>query len=176
MTRAEFATLALSYLEEVTAYARNLARSGWEADDLVQAAYERALSKWRGLRDPAFCRAWLFRIVRNLHLDRVRARSARPEIHLVESSGETTLPPVVDPETVERLAARELKSALGRLPEEQRQAVLLSDLWGFRYGEIAQITNVPIGTVRSRIARGRAALARLLASGGRQEHKLRGQP
>lgn len=176
MTRLEFATLTLSYLEEVTAYARNLSRTEWEADDLVQAAYERALSKWKRLRDPARCRAWLFRIARNLHIDRARARSARPEIHLVEASSQLTPEAVVSAETVERLAARDLKSALERLPEEQRHALLLSDLWGFRYDEIAEITDAPIGTVRSRIARGRATLGQLLAAGGHHEHKRRGQP
>jgi len=176
MTRPEFATLTLSYLEEVTAYARSLSRSEWDADDLVQAAYEHAFRKWRGLREPARCRAWLFRIARNLHVDRVRARSARAEIHLVEPSSHATPEPVVSAETVERLTARELQNALERLPEEQRQAVLLSDLWGFRYDEIVEIMNTPIGTVRSRISRGRTMLVRFLAGSARHESKFRGRP
>jgi len=78
MTRDEFADLALSYIEEVTAYTRRLSRTEWDADDLVQGAFEHAFRKWKDLRDPARCRAWLFRIARNLHIDRMRAISTRP--------------------------------------------------------------------------------------------------
>jgi RNA polymerase sigma-70 factor (ECF subfamily) len=150
-TRGEFAALALPYLQEVTAFARRLSRNEWDADDLVQATYEQAFRKWRELRDGARCRSWLFRIARNLHIDRARASSARSEIHLIESNHRPIPEPIVSAETVERLTARDLDAALGRLPEEQRQAVLLCDLWGFRYDEIAEITDSPIGTVRSRM-------------------------
>lgn len=175
ITRQGFATLVLSYLEEVTAYARSLSRSEWDADDLVQAAFEQAFRKWKTLREPARCRAWLFRIARNLQVDRARARSAQPEIHLVEPSAQAAAEPVVPAETVERLTAHDLETALGRIPEDQRQAVLLSDLWGFRYDEIVEITNTPIGTVRSRISRGRTTLVRLLAGSRRNEGKFRGR-
>jgi RNA polymerase sigma-70 factor (ECF subfamily) len=163
VTREEFTDLVLSYLGEVTAYARRLSRSEWDADDLVQAAFEQAFRGWKALRDPALCRAWLFRIARNLHIDRGRTLAARSELRLVRP-GEATLPlSVVPAEVVERLTARELDAALSRLPEEQREAVLLCDLWGFQYAEIAEITDAPVGTVRSRIFRGRASLARMLA-------------
>ena len=170
LTRQEFATLALTYLDEVTAYARNLSRSEWDGDDLVQAVYEQAFRKWGDLRESARCRAWLFRITRNLHIDRVRAVSARPEMHLVELS-RTAHEPIVSAEVVERLTVHDLGTALGQLPEEQRQAVLLCDLWGFPYEEIAEIADTPIGTVRSRISRGRTMLARLLGRPRRQVPK-----
>jgi len=83
---------------------------------------------------------------------------------------------VVAAETVERLAAHDLDSALDQLPEQQRHAVLLCDLWGFCYAEIADITSTPVGTVRSRISRGRAALSGVLAGGRRSGRKSRGQP
>ncbi|MCK6553261.1 sigma-70 family RNA polymerase sigma factor [Candidatus Binatia bacterium] len=167
----DFSSLALSYLEELTAYARRLSRNAWDADDLVQATYERAFRGWKGLREPARCRAWLFRIARNLHLDRVRTATARPEIHLVESGYPEADAAVISPEAVERLSARELEAALARLPEEQRHVVLLCDLWGFPYDEIAEIAGVPVGTVRSRIARGRLALSKLLIEGGNRARR-----
>lgn len=166
MTRDEFASLALSYLEEVTAYARRLARSAWDADDLVQAAFEQAFRSWDDLAEPARCRAWLFRIARNLHIDRVRKSALRSELRLVDA-GPRAPKAIISPETVERLTAHELDAALIRLPEEQCEAVLLCDLWGFRYEEIAEIADVPIGTVRSRVSRGRAHLAQILAAANR---------
>jgi len=162
MTRDEFASLALSYLEEVTAYARRLCRVAWDADDLVQAAFEQAFRSFEQLEDPARCRAWLFRIARNLHIDRMRRAKARSELRLVEPGDSLAPEPSVSPETVERLTAKELDAALAQLPDEQREAVLLCDLWGFRYAEIAEITDAPVGTVRSRISRARSELARLL--------------
>ncbi len=174
MTQDEFASLALRCLEDLTAFARRLAGNAADADDLVQATFERALRSWRGLREPRACRAWLFQIARNLHLNRLRAASTRPELRLVED--EDGLPPevVIPAEAVERLAALDLETALARLPPEQRDAVLLCDLWGFEYEEIATITGWPIGTVRSRIARGRAKLAALLAVRGARGSKGRG--
>jgi RNA polymerase sigma-70 factor (ECF subfamily) len=166
MTRDEFATLALSYLEEVTAYARRLARSPWDADDLVQGAFEQAFRSWNDLAEPARCRAWLFRIARNLHIDRMRRASGRAELRLMQADVPTP-GQLVAPETVERLTARELDAALARLPDDQREAVLLCDLWGFRYEEVAEIADVPVGTVRSRISRGRSQLAHMLAAGHR---------
>ncbi len=175
MTRDEFSDLVLSYLGEVTAYARRLTRTKWDADDLVQNTFERAFRKRRDLREPGQCRAWLFRIARNLYIDRYRAHAARPELRIVKSTDRLAPEPFVNPETVEQLTAQDLDAALARLPEDQREAVLLCDLWGFRYDEISEIEDVPIGTVRSRIARGRAALShdlhaseQLSSKGGRR--------
>ncbi len=170
MTRDDFSDLALSYLEELTAYARRLARAEWEADDLIQATYERGFRRWKDLRDPAGCRAWLFRIARNLHVDSKRTAATRSELRLVDS--ESSLP-AVSPEVVERASREGLEKALDRIPIDQREAVLLGDLWGFRYGEIAAIVDAPIGTVRSRISRGRAALVSALAA-LESEHPHRG--
>ena len=169
MTREDFATLALGYMEELTAFASRLAGNAADADDLVQATYERAFRSWPSLREARACRAWLFRIARNLHVDRKRATHARPELRPVEPGDRVAPEPSITPETVERLQAREIEAALLQLPPEQREAVLLCDVWGFEYGEIADVTGAALGTVRSRIARGRARLAALL---GRQLQRL----
>ncbi len=159
MTREDFASLALVYLEEVTAFARRLTRSPADADDLVQGTVERAVRSWRDLRQPGACRAWLFRIARNLHLNRQRSAATRPELRLVGDEEHPGIGHFVSAEAVERLEAHDLEAALERLHPDQRDAVLLCDLWGFEYEEIASITGWPLGTVRSRIARGRARLA-----------------
>ncbi len=175
MNREEFAALAMAHLGEVSAYARRLARTWSDADDLVQMTYERAFSRWRSLRDPRACRAWLFTIARRIHIDQERSVAARPDLHLVQDGAPLGQHPFVAAEAVERLEARALKAALQRLPADQREAVLLCDLWGFKYEEIAEITSCPLGTVQSRIARGRGALVAMLADEGASCGKGRGR-
>ncbi len=165
MTYKEFTELALSYREDLYAYARRLCHAEWDADDLLQSAYEHAFRRWGTLRHPALCRGWLFRIVRNLHIDRTRATSARSELRLVKPGDCIAPEPIVPAETVERLTVHQLEWALTRLPREQAEAVLLCDLWGFTYEEIMTITDTALGTVRSRISRGRLSLSRLLVAG-----------
>ena len=169
MTREEFSVLALLYLEDITAFARRLTGNAADADDLVQATFERAFEAWPRLRDPAACRAWLFRIARNLFLDGRRASAVRSQLSLAVDTGASTQAFVVPAEAVERLSARELEAALDRLPREQREALLLCDLWGFQYAEISGIVGSPIGTVRSRIARARGRLAALLGRAARED-------
>jgi len=169
LTRDEFATLAVNYLGEVTAYARRLTRNAADADDLVQDTYDRAFGHWNELREPRACRAWLFRITRNIHTDQMRRGAARPELRLVNRGDPLGSERVVPAESVERLDARQLEAAFKGLPDEQRESVLLCDLWGFQYDEIAQIMSCPLGTVQSRIARGRAMLATLLATDAARE-------
>jgi RNA polymerase sigma-70 factor (ECF subfamily) len=167
VTREEFSDLALSSLEEIAAFARRLTGNSADADDLVQATFERAFESWRRLRDPAACRAWLFRIARNLFLDGRRASAVRSQLSLADGA-EPAPAFIVPAETVERLTARELEAALDRLPENQREALLLCDLWGFEYAEIAHIVHSPVGTVRSRIARARSRVSELLGSAAQQ--------
>lgn len=167
MTREEFSDLALSYLEEITAFARRLTGNNADADDLVQATFERAFGSWRKLREPVACRPWLFRIARNLFVDSKRAAAVRSPLSLAVG-GEVSAPAFIVPaETVERLTARELEAALDRLPREQREALLLCDLWGFQYAEIAEIVGSPTGTVRSRIARARSRMSALIGRTGK---------
>lgn len=145
------------------AYARRLTGSDWDADDLVQVTYERAFLHSGELRETARCRAWLFRICRNLHIDRLRSEAARPVLRLIDD-GVDSLPPMPLP----RFSTGELEKALAGIDGDQREAILLCDLWGFRYEEAATILDVPVGTVRSRLSRGRSAIARRLLDVGTQ--------
>jgi len=162
VTREEFSDLALSYLEEIAAFARRLTGNTADADDLVQATFERAFESWRGLRESAACRAWLFRIARNLFVDGRRASAVRLHLSLAEGTESGAPAFIIPAEAVERLTTHELESALDQLPGNQREALLLCDLWGFQYVEIADIVGSPIGTVRSRIARARSRMSSLL--------------
>jgi RNA polymerase sigma-70 factor (ECF subfamily) len=158
--------LALSYLPDVCAYVRRLGRGSPDCDDLVQDVFERAFGSLGDLDDPASCRPWLLRIARNRVIDWQRARSARPELRLLEPGDSPAPEPSVSPERVERADAAALEAALATLSPELRDAVLLSDVWGCAYAEIAVVLDIPIGTVRSRIARARSRLAVALASDG----------
>jgi RNA polymerase sigma-70 factor (ECF subfamily) len=171
VTRDEFAELALGYLDEVGAFARRLTSNAADADDLVQITFERAFRAWSTLRERGACRTWLFRIARNAYFNRRRADTTKPELHLVDVDDARDIP-AVPAETVERLEAHVLERALAKLSDDQREALLLSDLWGFTYAEISEIVDVPIGTVRSRIARARArVIAEVGASAGASGHR-----
>src|SRR5262249_6514 len=124
----------------------------------------------------AACRAWLFRIARNLFLDGKRAAAGRSQLALAPGMEAETRAFSPSAETVERLTALELEQALARLPSEQREAFPLVDLWGFRYSEIAKMVGSPIGTIRSRIARGRAGLSALLAGKTGQQPRNLSRP
>lgn len=156
--------MVLAHMEDVNAYARRLTDRGWDADDLVQATFERAFSRWQDLRHARSARAWLFSITHRLYLDGVRSRRARPELRLVTPTDSLAPELVVCADSVERVAHDALERAFIALSEPQREAVLLCDLWGFSYAEIAEIVGTPVGTVRSRIARGRRGLLEALVA------------
>lgn len=141
-------------------YARALTRDLSGADDLVQDSLSRALSKahlWSAGTD---LRAWLFTILHNQYVNHVR-RSMR-ESRALGLAGDDSLAGAA-PDPSARLELRDLDRALARLPEEQRQAVLMIGLEGMAYEEAAAVMNLPVGTVRSRLSRGRAALRRLMS-------------
>lgn len=163
MKRSAFADLALSYLDEVTAFAYHLTDEEWEAEDLVQSTYAKAFAGHDALVDPATCRAWLFRIARNHWYDKLRARKAGPALELINPNDPAAPRATVRPSKLESWTQAQLERALEHLPMPQREAVVLCDLWGFTYREIAEILEVPIGTVRSRISRGRDALMGVLS-------------
>lgn len=171
VTREEFAELALSYLDEVAAFARRLTSNVADADDLVQITFERAFGAWSTLRERGACRTWLFRIARNAYLNLCRTETARPALRLVDVDERDDLP-TISAETVERLDADELERALTTLTADQREALLLSDLWGFTYVEIAEIAGIPVGTVRSRIARARSRVMAEVARTARVSGRL----
>lgn len=138
--------------------ARALAGHPADADDLVQVALERALARAGQWRPDARLDAWVFGILRNAWLDEVRARGRQQRVFAPEEAGA-----LVGEASVERHAqALTVAAALAQLPEEQREAVALVLVEGLSYAEAADVLGVPVGTVTSRLARGRAALQRLL--------------
>jgi RNA polymerase sigma factor (sigma-70 family) len=115
----------------------------------------------------------VFRIARNLFVDSRRAEASRSQLALALAEAAGSREVILPAEAVERLTARELEAALEHLPRDQREALLLCDLWGFRYAEIAQIVGAPIGTVRSRIGRARGRVADLLGKNAKESKERR---
>jgi RNA polymerase sigma-70 factor (ECF subfamily) len=145
-------------LPRLRRFARTLARSPHDADDLVQIAVERALRRIDQWRPDSNLLSWLFGIVRNAWIDEARARARRSKVLLPEEAA-------VDVGEASTERASELlaiQAALERLPEEQRSAIGLVLVEGLSYREAADVLEVPIGTLTSRLARGRMALAALL--------------
>ena len=149
-------------------YARALVGHEGEADDLVQDCLERAIARidlWREGENP---RRWLFTILHNIHVDRRRGSARRPQEAELDDA-------IADPSTqpADGLTACEVNAALQKLPDEQRQTVLLVGLEGLSYAETAEVQRVPIGTVMSRLARGRERLRTLLDHGTAEAPTLR---
>lgn len=139
-------------------FARAMVRDATLADDLVQECLERALSRLHLWRPGSNLRAWLFTILRNLHINGIRRRQAVVDI---DGEGQAAIGAAHGGQFV-RLELRDLKRALGLLPTEQREVVLLIGLEGISYGEAADILGISIGTVKSRLSRGRRALRQLM--------------
>jgi RNA polymerase sigma-70 factor (ECF subfamily) len=149
-------------------HAARIVGPGADAEDVVQDAL---LSAWRSIRsfEGTSFRAWLFRIVTNRALDRMRARKRRPELPLEPAEDEDLTwaePASPGPELADVAASREalaaVEEALRLVPDEQRAALLLRDVEGFAYDEIALMTGVEIGTVKSRIHRARLSVRNAL--------------
>lgn len=140
-------------------YARALTRDVPAADDLVQDCLTRALGKLHLWQKGTDLRAWLFTILHNQYVNYVR-RSVREGAAVGLSDSEPLLTRA--PQQGQRLELRDLERAIAKLPEEQRSAILLVGLEGMRYEEVAAVLGVPVGTIRSRLSRGREALRRLV--------------
>jgi RNA polymerase sigma-70 factor (ECF subfamily) len=140
-------------------YARALARDVAAADDLVQDCLARALGKLHLWQEGTDLRAWLFTILHNQYVNQVR-RAVREGAAVGLSETEPMLTRA--PHQGKRLELRDLERAIAKLPEEQRSVILLVGLEGMRYEEVAEVLDVPVGTVRSRLSRGREALRRLM--------------
>src|SRR5215469_1248212 len=141
-------------------YARALTRNADRADDLVQDTLVRALAKAHLWQPGTDIRAWLFTIMHNQHVNLVR-RDMRDEATVDVDQLSSSLVATTDPTGARQL--RELEQALGCLAEEQRAVILLVGLEGMSYETAAEILGVPIGTVRSRLSRGREALRGLMS-------------
>jgi RNA polymerase sigma-70 factor, ECF subfamily len=149
-------------LPRLRRFARNLVRNPHDADDVVQVAVERALLRADQWRRDARLDSWMFKIVRNAWIDEVRSRGRRDKIFLAEEAGEN-----VGTEPIEsEMTSMSVHAAMARLPEDQRTAVSLVLVEGLPYKEAAEVLEVPIGTLTSRLARGREALQALLGSQG----------
>ncbi len=155
----------IAVLPRMRRFARGLTGSAVEADDLVQAACERALSRAHQFQEGTRFDSWMFRIVQTIWIDQLRARDTRREEEEAEGERVGTDEPRRRVEA--RLALQEVRTALSTLPPEQRAALLLVTVDGLSYKEAAEVAEVPVGTIMSRLARARIALqARLDAGGG----------
>jgi RNA polymerase sigma-70 factor (ECF subfamily) len=137
-------------------YATALLRNREEADDLVHDCLVRALDKLHTRHDEADVRAWLFTILHNVFVSQIRRRGARPVTEALDERHEDVAS--LHPAQEDGLHWRDLLRGLDRLPEEQRSVILLVSVEDLSYAEAAAVLRVPIGTVMSRLARGRERL------------------
>jgi RNA polymerase sigma-70 factor, ECF subfamily len=170
--RVRFEEEALDLSDQLYGVARRLVGSREEAEDLVQETYARAFRSWRSFQPGTNLRAWLFRILTNLNIDRGRRVQRTPDMQPLEESDyflynkleESTADQNQDERgVVERLSQNDAVAALAELPHDFRDVVLLVDLADFTYSDAAQILDIPIGTVMSRLHRGRRILKGTLA-------------
>lgn len=144
----------IELLPRLRRFARTLARNTHDADDLVQLAVERALLRYDQWQPQRRFDGWMFGIMRNAWIDEVRSRKRREHVLAPEDAAEN----VGDRSSDAQLRSLAVQAALAALPEEQRSAVALVLIEGLSYQEAADVLEVPIGTLTSRLARGRAAM------------------
>ena len=170
--RARFEDEALALADQVYRVARRLVGSREEAEDLVQETYARAFRSWRSFTPGTNMRAWLLRILTNLNVDRGRRIQRTPQIQPLEESdyylanklASTAGEDVLEQEqVVERMSQDSIVNALAEIQPQFRDVVVLVDIGDFTYSDAAQILDIPIGTVMSRLHRGRRALKQKLA-------------
>ena len=162
---------ALPLMSELYGAAVRLTRNPADAEDLLQEAYLRAYRAFASFKEGTNLRAWLYRILTNAYINTYRKRQREPqtistddtpEWYLYDQLAEGGREPSAEAEVLESIPDEEVQEALASLPEQFRLAVLLADVEGFSYKEIAEILEIPIGTVMSRLHRGRRALEKLL--------------
>lgn len=156
----DYEHLIEQHIPRLRRYARALTGERVAADDLVQDTLERAWNKLHLWRRGSDMRAWLFTVMHNVYVNQLRARVAHPVVSLDESEAPHIAEPA--PES-DRLEIRDLDLALRKLPDEQREVLLLVGLEQLSYEETARALGIPIGTVMSRLSRARERLRRLLA-------------
>ncbi len=168
--QATFAEQAMPYMDQLYSHALRMTRNAADAEDLVQETYLKGYRGFGGFKEGTNLRAWLFRILTNSYINSYRKKQRRPDesdldnvedLYLYRRLGgaETAaLGRSAEDELIETLTEAEVKQAIEDLPEQYRDAVLLADVEGFAYKEIAEILDVPIGTVMSRLHRGRKRL------------------
>jgi RNA polymerase sigma-70 factor (ECF subfamily) len=155
---ADLSAELVTLLPRLRRFARALTRNPHDADDLVQVALERALAHAHQLRPDAPLAGWVFGILRHAWLDELRARARRERVFAPEECGQH----VGDAREGAQAEMLSVQDAMARLPEEQRIAVALVLVEGLSYKEAAHAMDVPVGTLTSRLARGREALQAML--------------
>ena len=173
--RVRFEEEALALSDQVFRVARHLASSREDAEELVQETYARAFRSWRSYTPGTNLRAWLLRILTNLNIDRGRRNQRAPQMQPLEANDyylydklaadgvDAGGTPPDEERVVERLSQDDIVAALSAVPHDFRDVVVLVDIGDFSYQDAAQILDIPIGTVMSRLHRGRRILKRELA-------------
>jgi len=188
--RKEFKALVFPHLEALHRVAIRLTRDHGESEELVAETILKACENFRKLRDQTRVKQWLLRILSNTFVSQCRVRHRHQEAQYEEESEDGGYFSLYDQltqsflvlwgnperEVVNKLMDEDIQRAISELPEEFRLAVVLCDVEGLRYREIAQILEIPIGTVRSRLARGRALLQKQLWHHARDAGFITAQP
>ena len=169
--RERFEREVLPLLPNLYSAALRMTRNPADADDLVQETYLRAYRGFSGFEEGTNLRAWMYRILTNTFINSYRKKQREPvtvqeddldEWYLFDKLGESGVEPSAEAEVIRSMPDEDVQKALEALPEGFRLAVLLADVEGFSYKEIAEILGIPIGTVMSRLHRGRRALEKAL--------------
>ena len=166
--RAQDEAEIVACIPSLRRYARGLMSDPDRADDLVQDTLERAWSRFSMWQKHSELRAWMFGIMHNQFIDRIRAQRSRPE----DSAGDDLPEMPQRPQQADALEVRDLDRLLQRLPPEQREVLLLVSVEELSYQEVATVVGVPIGTVMSRLSRARARLRDEIAASGSSPDKV----
>jgi RNA polymerase sigma-70 factor (ECF subfamily) len=183
--RARFERDVLPLLSSLYGAALRMTRNPADAEDLVQETYLRAYRGFAGFQEGTNLKAWLYRILTNSYINIYRKRQREPqtvdgpddidEWYLFDRLGSRNVEGSAEEEVLERIPDEDVKRALESLPENFRMPVMLADVEGFSYKEIAEIMDTPIGTVMSRLHRGRKALEKALWETARQRGLVDGE-
>ena len=169
--KERFERQVLPLLPNLYSAALRMTRNPADAEDLVQETYLRAYRGFSGFEEGTNLRAWMYRILTNTFINSYRKKQREPvtvqeddldEWYLFDKLGESGVEPSAEAEVIRSMPDEDVQKALEALPEGFRLAVLLADVEGFSYKEIAEILGIPIGTVMSRLHRGRRALEKAL--------------